>query len=178
MKKLAAFLTALVMMAAAVSALATEVPPFSLDGTYSWGMNESEILATLAGYKIDRDREFNLTYLDPDHHRYVFEGLDCEITFGLLGDSLVLIELDFEDRVRSQSVRDALTALYGEGAPVTDPAGFADLEAMSDPDEIDLYDDDPTSYDMWTAQDGTKILMVTDVRDDEAVVIFYTVQEN
>ncbi len=174
MKKLTAVLTALMMVLTMGIAMAAEVIPFSLNGTYSWGMNESEIQTALGNVRMEKEQEQKLTYLDLDDDKFVFENLSSDITFGLSEDKLVLIELDFDDRVSSQSVKDALTALYGEGVAITDVAALAELEAMSDPDEIDLRDDDPLTYLLWTAEDGTRILMITDAEDDEAKVIFYT----
>ena len=177
MKKLTAVLTALVMVLTMGMAMAEEVTPFSLNGTYFWGMSESEIQTALGSVRMEKEQGQKLTYLDPDDHEFVFEDLSSEITFGLSEDKLVLIELDFDDRVASQSVKDALTATYGEGAAVTDVASLSELEAMSDPDEIDLRDDDPLTFIQWTAEDGTRILMITDSEDDEAKAIFYTLSD-
>ena len=176
MKKLAAVLTALVMALTAGIA-AAEAEPFALNGIYTWGMPESEILATLGNVRVEKESERKLTYLDPEDEWLTFEGLSCEITFGLSADQLVLIELEFDERVASREVRDALTALYGDGTEVTDPAAFADLEALSDPDEIELVDDDPQTWAQWTAPDRTRILMITDTEEGEAKVVFYTVPE-
>lgn len=175
MKKFAATVLALMVLMTMSTALAAEIPPFSLDGTYSWGMSEAEILTALGNVKVEKERGQKLTYLEPDDYTFAFAGLSGEIAFGLAEDKLVLIELDFDDRVTSQSVTDALTALYGESAALADLAALAELEAMSDPDEIDLRDDDPLTYALWTAEDGTQILMVTDAEEDEAKVVFYTI---
>lgn len=174
MKKLTAVLTVLVMTLTTGFAMAAQPAPFSLGDTYSWGMNESDILAELGSVRIEKEQEKNLTYLDPDDHKFLFEELMSEITFGMDEDKLVLIELDFDERVTSRSVEEALTALYGKSAAVTEEA-LAELEAMSDPDEIDLREDDPQTFAMWTTEDGTQILMITDAEDDEAKVVFYTV---
>lgn len=48
---------------------------------------------------------------------------------------------------------------------------------MSDPDVIELRDDDPQTYAMWISEDGTRFLMITDVGEDEARVVFYTIPE-
>ena len=151
-----------------------EITPFCLNGTYYWGMSETEIVTSLGSAEIEKETAQKLTYLEPDEYRYVFEGLSCDVTFGLSEDQLVLIELDFDDQVTSRSVNDALTTLYGEHTVVTDLEALAELEAMSDADEIELRDDDPLTYAIWTAGDGTQILMITDVEEDEARVVFYT----
>ena len=48
---------------------------------------------------------------------------------------------------------------------------------MSDPDVIELRDDDPQTYAMRISEDGTRILMITDVGEGEARVVFYTIPE-
>ncbi|MBQ6595809.1 MAG: hypothetical protein IJH78_09150, partial [Clostridia bacterium] len=106
MKKLTAVLTALVMVLTMGMAMAEEVTPFSLNGTYFWGMNGSEIQTALGSVRMEKEQGQKLTYLEPDDHEFVFEDLSSEITFGLSEDKLVLIELDFDDRVASQSVKD------------------------------------------------------------------------
>ena len=174
MRRLMAVLLALALAVALSGALADAAPAFSLGGVYAWGMSEAEILAATGNVKMEKEPEQNLTYLEPDDYEFVFEGLSSEITFGLAEDRLALIELDFADRIASQAVTDALSALYGERTVVTDLTAFAELEAMSDPEEIELRDDDPQTYAAWTAEDGTQILMITDAEDDEARVIFYT----
>ena len=135
-------------------------------------MTETEILTALGDAKAETEKAQRLTYLDADDVPFAFEGLSCEITFGLSSDGLALILLDFGDDTGAPEVREALTKRYGEGTEVQDLAVLAGLEAMSDPDEIDLRDEEPQTYLVWSAEDGTSVLMITDVRGSEAKVIF------
>ncbi len=173
MKKLSAALLALLVILNSAAALCEKPAPFSLNEIFHWGMSETEILTALGNVKTETEKEQKLTYLEADDVPFAFEALPCEITFGLSADGLVLMMLDFSERIDAQDVLDALTKLYGSGERATDPAAWADLEAMSDSDEVELRDDDPQTFDQWSLEDGTRALLITDVQDREANLIFY-----
>ena len=175
-KRLSAFLALLLVLIPLIVSCET-AGPFSINGVYRWGMTGGEIRAVLGSAKVETENEKNLTWLETDDASFLFEGLPCEIAFGLSSDRLVLILIDFEDRVDALSVKEKLTGRYGEGAASGDPAVLSGLEAMSDPDVIALRDDEPQSFTLWTLTDGTCALMIVSETDGEAKAVFWTGKE-
>ncbi len=174
-KNLLAAALAILMVLNLAAALGEASEAFSFNNTYSWGMTEAEIRDALGFVKVDADREFMQTYLELDDDvPFTFEDLFCEITFGLSEDKLGMIKLDFSDRVRDASVKDALVKLYGEGTEVTDLMELAELDTLFIWDEIDLDDDDLQIYTLWSLADGTAVLMMSEAYEDyEAKVVFW-----
>ena len=176
MKKLFAVLAAMVLaLCIGTAALAEgEIKPFALNDEFTWNMTAEEIAAKFPNTRIETKSLQKLDYLEPDDYKYIFGDLSCEIDFALKDGKLMLIHLDF-DRDRGASadkVQAALEGLYGPSAAEDSTEAVEALAAATDAKEVELYDDDPLTYTLWELEDGTRVLMVTDVRDNDADVYF------
>ena len=120
MKKMLAILMALAMVFTAMAALAEE-KAFTFRNGITFGMNMDQVMAAESGrYEIDNERTHGgVEFAELEYEHVMVDNKPADLKYLFVGNELVAIRVDFEDRAISfDQAKADLTALAGETAPV------------------------------------------------------------
>ena len=156
--------------------IGADADAFRFQDTWTWGMEQKEVMADFRPGTYELDRERKLDYLEIDDDHYKWENFRAELKFGFKDEELVVIQLSFdtEDRgVSADKILAALETLYGSSEVITDHKIADELMAMVDRDEIEMDIRRNDTVRQWTLDDGTVILMKAEAHDDDIDVVFF-----
>ena len=144
MKKVLATLLALTLMmtVAATAALAEEsaAPTFTAGVQFNMDMDQVMQLVNLPNPEIDREKTRGTVEFWELEYEHVFsgDGINGDVKFIFVGNSLVAIHYDLEERTSYEAIKDILVKTYGEAVPF-DAANIGNARYVID-DDGDLKD--------------------------------------
>ena len=120
MKKILAIVMALAMVFTAATVLAEE-NAFTYRNGVTFGLNMDQVMATETGlYEIESEHTRGAVRFDElEYEHTTVDGKPADLTYLFVGNELVAIRVSLEEHAATfDEVKAALTAKYGESAPV------------------------------------------------------------
>ena len=161
MKKLFALVLCLCMLLTA-AAFAEDQKPFTVRNGVTFGMTLDQVTATETVRYHDLDREDTrgkVTFTELEYENVTENGVRCDVTYLFVEDALAAVKINYETRdIGYDQVKAALTALYGEAAPL-DPAALGN--------GIYAVDDDGKPERQAEAWTSGSVMIVLELDEDE-----------
>ena len=142
MKKIAAIMSALIMvfaLAAAAPAEQANVPSFTGGVQFNMDMDQVMQLVRLPNPEIDKENRGTTEFYELEYEDVTgADGFTADVKYTFVGNSLIAISFDMAEHTSYDAVKAALTKTYGEAVPF-DAAKIGNARYVID-DKGDLKD--------------------------------------